>query len=115
LDADLIGRAVLDAAGDRIGNVSTLYVDADTGDVSFAGVTLIRRLRRRIVFVPLIGATLRRASITVRCGKQLARRATCVRHGQTLSAEGEAALFAHYDMPYEPRGGHRVRRLSRYA
>jgi len=51
---------------------------------TFAGVAVIRRGRRRIVFVPLRGATLRPASITVTCGKLLARRAPSVRPGKTL-------------------------------
>jgi hypothetical protein len=111
-DAGVVGRPVLDAAGERIGQVSTLYVDVATGTVSFAGVTMIRRGRRRIVLVPLAGATLRDASITVSCGRQLARRAPSVRPGEALSADAEAGLFAHFDMPYRsglPTAGRRLK------
>lgn len=111
-DAEIVGRAVLDAAGERIGQVSTLYLDGDTGRVLFAGVSMIRRGRRRVVLVPLADATLRRDSISVRCGKQLARRAPSMRPGDTLPVETEAALFAHYDMPYPtrvPGGGRRLK------
>jgi hypothetical protein len=106
-----VGRTVLDAGGDCIGQVSTLYLDLDTGVVAFAGVAMIRRGRRRIVFVPLRGATLRPASITVACGKLLARRAVSVRPGQSLPVGAAADLFAHYDLPYvppEPIGGRRL-------
>lgn len=101
-EADVVGRVVLDAGGERIGHVSTLYVDTDTDVVSFAGVAMLRRGRRREVFVPLYDATLGTASITVRCGKELARRAPSVRPGELLPAEAEAALFAHYEIPYTP-------------
>lgn len=111
-DTGVIGRVVLDAGGERIGQVSTLYLDLASGLVSFAGVAMIRRGRRRIVFVPLADATIGRASITVTCDKMLARRAPSVRPGETLPADAEADLFAHYDMPYlprEPRDGQRLK------
>jgi hypothetical protein len=76
-DAGVVGRTVRDAASDRIGQVSWLYLD--TGVVAFAGVAMIRRGRWRIVFVPLRDATLRPASITVTCGKLPAGRAPSVR------------------------------------
>jgi hypothetical protein len=109
--ADVVGHVVLDAGGERIGQVSTLYVDTDTNLVSFAGVAMLRRGRRRVVFVPLADATVSKASITVRCGKELARRAPSVRPGEVLPADAEAELFAHYEIPYAPvesRHGHRL-------
>ena len=96
----LLGRAVFDARGERIGQLTTLYIDPDTGAVSFGGVGMLRRGRRRIVLVPLIDATIGSASITVKCGKELARRAPSVRPGQMLPAEAEPGLFAHYDIPH---------------
>jgi hypothetical protein len=104
------GRTVLDAGGDCIGQVSTLYLDLDTGVVAFAGGhdpsrTPPHRVR----------ATSRRyratASITVACGKLLARRAVSLRPGQSLPVGAAADLFAHYDLPYvppEPIGGRRL-------
>jgi hypothetical protein len=113
-DASVLGRAVVDAAGEHIGQVSALYLDRDTGVVSFAGVAMIRRGRRRIVLVPLAGATLGPASIAVTCGKLLARRAPSVRPGETLPSDAEPVLFAHYDMPYVPRKSSGGRRLTPY-
>jgi len=101
-EADVVGRVVLDAGGERIGEVSALYVDTDTNVVSFAGVAMLRRGRRRVVFVPLDDSTLGTASITVRCGKELARRAPSIRPGEVLPADAEAELFAHYEIPYTP-------------
>lgn len=114
-DDEVVGCAVLDAAGAHIGQVSTLYVDVDTGAVSFAGVAMIRRGRRRIVFMPLVGATLRRAALTLTCGKDLARRAPSVRPGEALPADVEADLFAHFDMPYGSRSPSDGRRLTPYG
>ena len=112
IDADDVGREVLDAAGHRIGKVSTLYLDADTGVVSFAGVSMIRRGRRRTVLVPLAGATLRGSSLTVRCGRQLAWQAPTVRPGVMLPADAEPGLFAHFDMPYRSGVRAQGRRLE---
>jgi hypothetical protein len=95
-----VGRAVFDPGGERIGPLIDLYADTGTGAVSFAGVAMIRRGRRRLVFVSLTDASIGPASVTVKCGKELARRAPSVRRGETLPAAAEPALFAHYDIPY---------------
>ena len=77
--ADIVGRAVLDPGGEGIGQLIDLYADTETGEVSFAGVAMIRRGRRRLVFVSLTDARIGPASVTVKCGKELARRAPSVR------------------------------------
>ena len=100
LTPDLIGHDVLDAAGQRLGRLDSLYCDVDTPTVAFAAVAMIRRGRRRLVFVPLAGATLDEASVTLRCGALLARRAPQVRPGQGLPVELEADLYRHYDIAY---------------
>ena len=98
--ADIVGRAVFDVGGERIDQLIDLYADTETGAVSFAGVAMIRRGGRRLVFVSRTDASIGAASVTVKCGKELARRAPSVRRGQTLPADAEPALFAHYDIPY---------------
>jgi hypothetical protein len=82
--SDLLGHTVLDAARERIGQLASLYDDVDTGDTCFGGVAMIRRGRRRIVFVPLVDATIGPASVTVRCGKDRARRAPSGRQLRTV-------------------------------
>jgi len=104
---DIVGRKVLDARGERIGQLASLYLDTDTGAVSFAGVAMLRHGRRRLVFVPLADATVAPSSVTVKCGKELARRSPSVRPGHSLPAEAEPALFAHYDLAYAPAGSPR--------
>jgi hypothetical protein len=99
IDARTVGRAVLDARGERIGHLADLYADVDSGAVTFGGVAMIRRGRRRIVYVCLSDATVGPHAVTVKCGKDLARRAPSVRPGEAMPLDAEQALFAHYDMP----------------
>ncbi|MBN9619306.1 MAG: hypothetical protein J0H43_06185, partial [Actinobacteria bacterium] len=75
LTTELVGHDVLDASGRRLGRLDGLYRDLDDPNVSFGVVTMIRRGRRRWVFVPLVAATVRTGSVTLCCGAQLARRA----------------------------------------
>jgi hypothetical protein len=70
-----VGRAVFEPGGERIGQLIDLYADTGTGAIPFAGVAMIRRGRRRLVFVSLTDASIGPASVTVKCGKELARRA----------------------------------------
>jgi hypothetical protein len=100
IDADLLGREVLDVSCDRIGELSALYVDADTRAVLFAGVAMIRRGRRRTVFVPMDDALVETASVTLRCPKELIRRAPYVRPGESMPGDLEAGLYAHYEVGY---------------
>jgi hypothetical protein len=102
LNADLVGRAVFDGRGVRIGQLVTVYTDVDTDAMDFAGVQITRRGRRRAVLVPLTDAILGPARITVRCGRDLARSAPSVRVGDLLPADDEPQLFAHYDIDYHP-------------
>jgi hypothetical protein len=102
-DPDLVGRKVIDAGGRRMGRLDGLYRDVDDPTVFFAAVAMIRRGRRRLVFVPLSGAKIDRTSIRLRCGGLLARRAPQTRPGRELPVELEADLYQHYDIPYQPR------------
>ncbi len=110
INADTVGHAVLDARGERIGHLADLYADVGSGAVTFGGVATHRRGRRRVVFVCLADATVGPDSVTVKCGKDLARRAPSVRPGESMPIDAEQALFAHYDMPCPSAdgSGHRL-------
>jgi len=112
LTPDLIGHDVLDAAGQRLGRLDSLYRDVDTPTVAFAAVAMIRRGRRRLVFVPLTGAAISPESVSLRCGALLARRAPQVRPGQGLPVELEADLYRHYDITYRRREHGEARLLA---
>lgn len=111
LTADVLGRAVFAADGERIGQLAELYADLETGAVVFGCVAMIRRGRRRHVLVPVTDAAVGPDSVTVRCGRELVRRAPSVRPGEELSAEVEPELFAYYDIPVTSTAAHR-RRLT---
>lgn len=95
LTADMTGRTVFGADGERLGELVDLYADTKTGAVTFAGVAMIRRGRRRTVSVSLSDAGIAAGSVTVQWGKELARRAPSVRMGQALPADAEPALFSY--------------------
>jgi len=103
LTPHLVGHNVLDAAGQRLGRLDRLYRDVDDPGVCFGVVPMIRRGRRRWVFVPLVDATVAPSSVTLCCGAQLARRAPQTRPGRELPAEIEGDLYRHYDIPHQPR------------
>ena len=107
----MLGRAVFDGLGERLGNLAALFSDTDTDAIAFASVAMLRRGRRRLVFVPLVGARIEPDAITLRCGKQLVCRAPSVQAGHPLPADVEPTLFAHYDLPYTPATG-AARRLA---
>jgi hypothetical protein len=111
LIADIARRAVFAAGSERIGQLVDLYADSQTGAVVVAGVAMIRRGRLGACSSPPHRACLRPASVTVRCGKELACRGLSVRRGETLPVQAEPALFAHYDIPYASPDAQR-RRLT---
>ncbi len=114
LTSEIVGRDVLDAAGERIGRLDSLYCDAADPTVVFAAVAMIRRGRRRLVYVSLVDAAVHPATVTVRCGQLLARRAPQTRPGAELPAELESDLYRHYELRYQPRadGAPRLRPMG---
>lgn len=116
----MIGWPVQDGLRIRLGHLASLYVDveaeggpggaAESQTACFAGVAMLRRGRRRIVFVSLAGATVESDCITLACGGRLVRAGPNVQVGRPLPADAEPALFAHYGLRYSsPSEG--VRRL----
>lgn len=120
----MIGWPVQDGLRRRLGQLASLYVDVDAeepaervpggaaeNDVAcFAGVAMLRRGRRRIVFVSLAGATIESECITLACGGELVRTAPNVQVGHPLPVDVEPALFTHYGLRYVPSSDG-VRRL----
>lgn len=107
----MIGWPVQDGLHHRLGQLASLYVDVDaeeapggeeTGTACFAGVAMLRRGRRRIVFVSLAGASVESDCITLASGGQLVRTGPNVQVGRPLRADVEQALFTHYGLRYSP-------------
>lgn len=105
----VLALAVFAAGGGPIGRLVDVCADIESGAVLFAGVAMVRRARRRLVFVSLAGARVGRKSFTVQCGRDLARHAPSTRPGQTRPADAEPELFAQYDIPYPSLDSPRAR------
>lgn len=108
---DWRGHTVVDTTGKPIGELEAVYVDTGTDEPAFATVK-VGRLRRRLVFVPLTGATVAPDHVRVTVGRNQAKDAPAIGTDGELLAEAEPEIFRHYDMAYTP-GASGERRLAR--
>ncbi|MCX5281256.1 MULTISPECIES: PRC-barrel domain-containing protein [unclassified Streptomyces] len=106
------GHDVVDSGGHKIGMLESVYVDTATDDPSFATVTVGMPTRRRLVFVPLDGATVGPGYLKVVHDKNLVKKAPSIDTDGVLPAEDEPGVFAHYELAYTP-GAKGERRLAR--
>ncbi|MGW8377925.1 PRC-barrel domain-containing protein [Streptomyces sp. ODS28] len=106
------GHDVVDPRGNKIGALESLYVDTATDQPSFATVTVGMPGRRRLVFVPLDGATVGPGYLKVQHSKSTVRNAPSIGTDDVLAADQEDAVFAHYKMEYS-QGAGGERRLAR--
>ncbi|MGH3311194.1 MAG: PRC-barrel domain-containing protein [Streptomyces sp.] len=103
---------VVDSGGSKIGTLEAVYVDTRTDKPSFATVTVGLPTRRRLVFVPLAGATVGPGYLRVTYAKSQVKDAPSIETDGELPATDEQAVFAHYELAYETgMGGER--RLAR--
>lgn len=109
---DWRGHDVVDDRGGKIGRLEAVYVDTATDEPAFASVTVGVPGRRRLVFVPLDGATVAPGHVAVAYPKRLVRDAPAIDVDGELLAEQEAPLFDHYGMTYR-QGAGGERRLAR--
>lgn len=103
---------VVDTNGDKIGSLESVYFDTETDEATFAGVKTGMVGRRRLVFVPLTGAVVSPSWVKVTADKKVARDAPSIETDGELTRDDEAAVFAHYGLPYTfgPNGGRRLGR-----
>ncbi|MFI1561787.1 PRC-barrel domain-containing protein [Streptomyces sp. NPDC020490] len=106
------GHDVVDQDGHRIGQLESVYVDTKTDQPFFATVTVGLPTRRRLVFVPLPGATVGPGYLKVAHGKDVVKKAPSIDTDGELPASEEPEVFAHYEMSYAPGAGGE-RRLGR--
>lgn len=105
-------RDVVDPGGSKIGTLEAVYVDTRTDKPSFATVTVGMPTRRRLVFVPLTGATVGPEYLRVVHARRDVRSAPSIPTDGELPAADERAVFAHYELDYETGAGGE-RRLAR--
>jgi hypothetical protein len=106
------GHDVVDDGKRRIGSLESVYVDTATDEPAFATVTIGLPTRRRLVFVPLDGATVGPGYLAVRYPRAQVKAAPAIGTDGELAATEEPAVFAHYDLAYQPGAGGE-RRLAR--
>jgi PRC-barrel domain len=106
------GQDVVDSSGGKIGTLESIYVDTATDEAIFATVTVGLPTRRRLVFVPLAGATVGPTYLKVTYPKGRVRSAPSIGTDGELPAAGEPAIFQHYDLSYQTGAGGE-RRLAR--
>lgn len=106
------GHEVVDTSGNKIGSLESVYVDTATDRPSFATVTVGVPTRRRLVFVPLAGATVGPGYLQVTYPKGKVKDAPATDADGELPARDEEAVFAHYGLGYAPGAGGE-RRLAR--
>jgi len=106
------GHDVVDAKGQKIGELETVYVDTVTDLPSFGTVKVGLPTRHRLVFVPLDHATVGPGYLKVTYDKKQVRDAPSIGIDGELPAEDEEAVFKHYGLACEPGAGSE-RRLAR--
>ena len=106
------GHDVLDLDGHKIGTLESVYVDVATDEPYFATVTVGLPTRRRLVFVPLNGSIVGPGYVQTAYTKSVVKSAPAIGTDDVLPAENEAAVFAHYELPYA-QGAGGERRLAR--
>lgn len=109
---DWRGRSVIDANGDKIGALEAIYVDTATDEPCFGTVQVGLPGRRRLVFVPLAGATVAPEHVRVRADKKHVKQAPMIDTDGELLAADEPTVFAHYGLDYATGVGGE-RRLAR--
>ncbi|WP_306189038.1 PRC-barrel domain-containing protein [Streptomyces sp. MK5] len=106
------GRDVVDRDGGKIGTLESVYVDTTTDEPFFATVTVGVPTRRRLAFVPLIGATVGPGYLKVAYTKKVVKQAPSIDTDGVLPAAEEPSVFSHYELAYNPGAGGE-RRLAR--
>ncbi|WP_327151637.1 PRC and DUF2382 domain-containing protein [Nocardia sp. NBC_01329] len=93
---DLIGDAVYDLGGAKIGKVKRVYVDNASGAPTWASVST--GLFSEDSLVPLAGAQLRQdpAELQVRVHKEAVKTAPHLAHDGLITQDSENDLFIHY-------------------
>jgi PRC-barrel domain len=97
---DWRGEKVIDPDGSKIGDLEAVYVDTATDEPSFATVKVGIIGRHRLVFVPLLGATVSPSAVRVRYPKKLVGDAPSIETDGELTADREPEVFSHYELAY---------------
>jgi uncharacterized protein (TIGR02271 family) len=94
------GRTVVDPSGNKVGKVSQIYLDIETGQPEWVAVNT-GLFKSRSSFVPLQGATADGDQLVIAYDKALVSDAPQVDDdGSVLSPEEEQRLYGYYGLAY---------------
>lgn len=93
----LYGTVVYDSSGDKIGKLSTVYLDDRTDEPTFATVSTSKLLTTES-FVPLRGARVDGSEIHVEFTKDQVKDAPSVEPGRNLTSAEEDRLYEYYQL-----------------
>ncbi|HEV8649237.1 MAG TPA: PRC and DUF2382 domain-containing protein [Actinomycetes bacterium] len=96
---DWHGRTMVDPAGDKIGKISDIYLDDDTGQPEWALVNT-GLFGAKATFVPLAQAQATGDSVQVPYEKAQVKDAPGMQADGQLSQDDEAELYRHYGLDY---------------
>lgn len=97
------GRAVLDAAGRKLGVVRGTYEDSASGKPDWLAVRS-GLLGRHTNLVPVLGATEQGGEVRLGYARELIRHAPAIKDGEALSVSDKQALRGHYGATLEDFG-----------
>ena len=95
------GHDVVDADGQKIGELEAVYVDTSTDLPSFGTVRVGMPTKHRLAFVPLDHATVGPGYLRVCFDKKQVKDAPSIDTDGELPAGDEEAVFRHYGMTYQ--------------
>lgn len=97
------GRTMIGSDGEKIGKISEIYEDPDTGKPEWATVTS-GLFGTKSNFVPLANATANGEDVRAQVTKDQVKDAPGVEADGDLSEAEERRLFEHYGVPYTTEG-----------
>jgi uncharacterized protein (TIGR02271 family) len=97
------GRTMVGADGEKIGKISAIYEDPQTGKPEWATVSS-GLFGSKSNFVPLAGASPDGEDVRAQVTKDQVKDAPGVENDGELSEQEEQHLFEHYNVPYTPDG-----------
>jgi uncharacterized protein (TIGR02271 family) len=92
---DFTNRTVLDPSGDKVGTVSVVYLDNDSGQPEWLAVST-GMFGTKVSFVPLADASITGDDVMVAHSKAMIKDAPRAEADGQLSPEEESALYAYY-------------------
>lgn len=108
---DWIGEPVVDADGDKVGTLESVYFDTATDSPAFASVQS-GVIGKKLIFVPLNDAVVSPKYLKVKYSKSVIKDAPSIPTDGELQASAEPEIFQHYGLTYQTGSGGE-RRLGR--